>query len=83
MRRLLAVALLAASTIVAPFAAAPAALAAPSAVSAEAPAAAYMDRLLGEINARRARVGTPALTYVAPAANQAVSQYLTDLTPPM
>ena len=80
MRRLLAAALLAASTLLAPLAAPSAALAA---APAEAPSAAYMDRLLGEINARRARVGTAPLVYVAPTANQAVSQYLTDLTPIM
>ena len=83
MRRLLAATLLAAWVFAAPFTAPAAALAAPSAAPAEAPSAAYMDQLLGEINARRARAGTAPLAYVAPAANQAVSQYLTDLTPLM
>ena len=83
MRRLLAAALLAVSAVAAPLAAPSAALAAPSAAPAEAPSAAYMDQLLGEINARRAKAGTAPLAYVAPAANQAVSQYLADLTPLM
>ena len=87
MRRLLAAALLAVSALAAPVAAPPAAqaapVAAPVAAPAEAPSAAYMDQLLREINARRARAGTAPLAYVAPSANQAVSQYLTDLTPLM
>ncbi len=83
MRRLLAAALLAASVVAAPFVAPSAAQAAPVAAPAEAPSPAYMDQLLGEINARRARAGTAPLAYVAPAANQAVSQYLADLTPLM
>ena len=83
MRRLLAAALLAASALVTPVVAPSAAQAAPAAAPAEAPSAAYMDQLLGEINARRARAGTAPLAYVAPAANQAVSQYLADLTPLM
>lgn len=83
MRRLLAAALLAVSAIAAPIAATPAAQAAPVAAPAEAPSGAYMDQLLGEINARRAQVGTAPLAYVAPAANQAVSEYLADLTPLM
>ena len=79
MRRLLAAALLAASALVAPVAA----LAAPVAAPTEAPSAAYTDQLLSEINARRARAGTAPLSYVAPATNEAVSQYLADLTPLM
>jgi hypothetical protein len=83
MRRLLAAAMLAASVLVAPLATPSAALAAPAAAPAEAPSPAYLDQLLNEINARRAKVGAPALIYAGPEANLAVSQYLTDLTPLM
>ena len=43
----------------------------------------YMDQLLSEINARRAKAGTPPIAYAASAANAAVDQYLADLTPMM
>lgn len=49
----------------------------------DARAASYLDQLLGEINARRARAGSPAVTFANPSANNAVSQYLADLTPRM
>lgn len=58
-------------------------LAAPSAAPAEAPSAAYLDQLLDEINARRAAADGAAIGYAADEANQAVSQYLADLTPQM
>ena len=83
MRRLFAAAMLAASALVAPLTAPSAALAAPAAAPAEAPSPAYLEQLLGEINARRAKIGSPALTYAGPDANLAVTQYLTDLTPLM
>jgi hypothetical protein len=82
MRRLFAAALLAALSFGAPMGA-PGALAAPVAAPVEAPSAAYLDELLSEINARRARVGSAALTYLGADANLAVTQYLTDLTPRM
>lgn len=50
---------------------------------AAAPSGDYLDRLLGEINARRATIGSPPLAYATPRANQAVGQYLADLTPLM
>jgi hypothetical protein len=83
MRRLLAAAMFALATFVAPLMDHSAALAAPAAVPAEAPAPAYLDQLLGEINARRAKIGSPALMYAGSGANYAVTQYLTDLTPLM
>jgi hypothetical protein len=46
-------------------------------------AASYLDQLLGEINARRTRVGNRPVVYIDPIANQAVNQYLADLTPMM
>ena len=46
-------------------------------------AASYLDQLLGEINARRQRVGNGPVAYINPTANRAVSQYLADLTPMM
>src|SRR5581483_6327140 len=46
-------------------------------------AASYLDQLLAEINARRERAGTPPVIFADAAANQAVSQYLSDLTPLM
>ena len=87
MRRLLTAAIMALSIVAAPFTASAAALAAPleapAAAPAEAPSPAYLDQLLNEINARRAKIGAPALMYAGPEANLAVSQYLTDLTPLM
>jgi hypothetical protein len=83
MRRLLAAAVFAVATLVAPVIAPSAALAAPAAAPALAPSPAYLDQLLREINARRAMVGSPPVTYAGPAANLAMSQYLTDLTPMM
>lgn len=49
----------------------------------DARAASYLDQLLVEINDRRARAGTPPLTFATAEANVAVSQYLADLTPLM
>jgi uncharacterized protein YkwD len=49
----------------------------------DARAASYLDQLLGEINDRRARAGNGPLMYAGPEANQAVGQYLADLTPRM
>jgi uncharacterized protein YkwD len=45
--------------------------------------ASYLDQLLDEINERRARAGSPPVVYAGIEANQAVSQYLADLTPRM
>lgn len=50
---------------------------------ADVRAASYLDQLLNEINARRAKAGTPPLAFATGEANQAVSQYLADLTPLM
>jgi hypothetical protein len=83
MRRLIAVAIVALTTVVAPLTAPSAVLAEPLAAPAEAPSPAYLDQLLGEINARRAQIGSPALIYAGAEANLAVTQYLTDLTPLM
>src|SRR5829696_8890580 len=87
MRRLLAAAMFAVSVLVAPLTAPSAALAAPveapAAAPAEAPSPAYLDQLLTEINARRAKLGAPALMYAGTDANLAVTQYLSDLTPLM
>jgi hypothetical protein len=80
---MLAAALFAVTSMFAPLVGSSDALAAPAAVPAEAPSAAYLDQLLAEINARRARVGSPPLTYIGNDANLAVAQYLTDLTPVM
>jgi uncharacterized protein YkwD len=46
-------------------------------------AASYLDSLLAEINVRRERAGTPPVIFADANANQAVSQYLADLTPLM
>ena len=43
----------------------------------------YLGHLLSEINARRARVGSPPVAYATQAANSAVDRYLADLTPRM
>lgn len=79
------VALFAAASVVVPTAAyaadAPDADATTSLIDARA--ASYLDQLLGEINARRARAGSPPVTFANPSANNAVSQYLADLTPRM
>ena len=87
MRRLLAAAALAITSLVAPLAAPSAALAAPEAAPVtaplEAPSNAYLDQLLNEINARRAKLGTQPLTYAGSDANFAVTHYLADLTPLM
>src|SRR6266536_3047877 len=45
--------------------------------------ASYLDQLLTEINIRREKAGTPPVVYADQTANQAVSQYLADLTPLM
>ena len=52
------------------------------AVAPPPPSDDYLASLLDEINARRESVGTPPLTYATEDANEAVSQYLADLTPP-
>jgi len=87
MRRLLATMMLAVATLVAPLAAPSAALAAPVAAPAaaptEAPSPDYLDQLLNEINARRAKLGAQPLVYAGGDANLAVTQYLADLTPLM
>jgi uncharacterized protein YkwD len=83
MRRLLAAAVLAIATFAAPISTATTVEAAPVAAPAEAPAPAYLNELLNEINARRAKAGSPPLTYIGSEANFAVSQYLNDLTPQM
>jgi uncharacterized protein YkwD len=49
----------------------------------DARAASYLDQLLGEINERRARAGSPPVVYAGIEANEAVGQYLADLTPRM
>lgn len=69
---------------------APALAADPSAAQTEASAgvldaqaASYLDQLLGEINERRAKAGNAPVAYAGMQANQAVGQYLADLTPRM
>ncbi len=54
-----------------------------SASALDARAASYLDQLLNEINDRRARAGSPPVVYAGIEANQAVGQYLADLTPMM
>jgi uncharacterized protein YkwD len=49
----------------------------------DARAASYLDQLLGEINDRREKAGSPPVVYAGMDANLAVSQYLADLTPMM
>lgn len=87
MRRMLAAMMLAVATLLAPLATPAAVLAAPDAAVDAAPAdaasAAYLDQLLNEINARRAKIGSPPVGYITADANAAVTQYLTDLTPRM
>ena len=83
LRSLAVAAMLAFSAIVAPAVAPSVALAAPAAAPAEAPSSAYMDQLLSEINASRARAGTAPVAYAPGDANPAVSQYFADLTPLM
>ena len=75
--------MIAVATLVAPVTAASPALAAPADAPLEAPAPAYLDQLLREINARRAKIGSPPLQYAGEDQNRAVSQYLADLTPLM
>lgn len=62
-------------------------LAAPPSSAAEAPvedpAPAYLERLRGEINARRAVAGAPALAPAGPDADLAIARYLADLAPVM
>jgi hypothetical protein len=50
---------------------------------ADTSGAAYADRLLAEINGRRAALGSPPLRFISGAANQAIDRYLTDLGPRM
>ncbi len=83
MRRLLAAIAMVAATLLAPVSQSSVAHAAPGAVPAEAPSPAYLDQLLSEINARRAKLGVQPLMYAGTDANLAVSQYLADLTPRM
>lgn len=47
------------------------------------PALGYLAHLLDEINLRRERAGTGHLTYLMDRANDALGQYLADLTPEM
>lgn len=56
---------------------------APETTRLSAASSAYLDQLLHEINARRASVGTPPVTYATDEANEAVEHYLADLTPYM
>ncbi len=49
--------------------------------SDEAEPGPYLEQLLEEINAGRARVGTAPLAYVGAGVNDAVSRYLSELTP--
>jgi uncharacterized protein YkwD len=49
----------------------------------DARASSYLDQLLGEINERRAKAGSPPVVFAGMEANQAVGQYLADLTPRM
>jgi hypothetical protein len=54
-----------------------------AAVALDLPAASYLDELLREINQRRSRTGSPPVIYAGLEANQAVAEYLADLTPMM
>ena len=74
--------MLAASLLVAPLHSTAPAHAAPEASPAYQPDR-YLSQLLNEINHRRAMVGSPPLSYADPSANEAVDQYLADLTPLM
>jgi len=85
-RSLATAALLAVTTFGTPALSSTTALAAPEAkkpADAVVESSPYLDQLLQEINARRAKVGTPQLSYINPNANQSVDQYLADLTPRM
>jgi hypothetical protein len=75
--------MLAASLLVSPIATPDPALAAPAEARPARQSAGYLDQLLNEINGRRAMVGSPPLSYADPRANDAVNQYLADLTPLM
>ena len=87
LRSLATAALLAVTAFGAPVVSPSDALAAPAEArkpqAAEVEASPYLDQLLHEINARRARVGTQPVVYATAGANQAVAQYLADLTPQM
>jgi len=87
LRSLAAALLLAASTLSVSSFGITTAEAAPAEGKKGSPAAAssgdYLNQLLHEINARRAAVGTPPVHYAAPEVNEAVAQYLADLTPQM
>jgi hypothetical protein len=82
-RSLAAALTLAASLLVTPVSAPRDAFAAPAEAKPAAPSGGYLDQLLHEINGRRARVGSPPLSYANAGANAAVGQYLADLTPMM
>jgi hypothetical protein len=82
-RSLPAAVMLAASLLVTPAAMPRDAVAAPAEAKRSAPSDGYLDRLLHEINGRRAMVGSPPLAYAHAGANAAVGQYLADLTPMM
>jgi hypothetical protein len=85
-RSLAAAALIAVTAFVTPAVSATAAFAAPAAKKPPATgtvSSPYLAQLLNEINARRARAGTSPVVYVTEGANQAVDQYLADLTPQM
>ena len=75
--------MLAASLLVAPMLPVHTAQAAPAEARSAKQASGYMDQLLNEINHRRAMVGSPPLSYADASANEAVDQYLADLTPLM
>jgi hypothetical protein len=72
---------LAASLLVGPAGVPAQAIADAAEARAAAPAGGYLDQLLNEINARRAKVGSPPLAYATADANEAVGQYMADLTP--
>jgi uncharacterized protein YkwD len=49
--------------------------------SDDSPPGSYLEQLLDEINAGRARAGTAPLAYAGAGANDAIGRYLADLTP--
>src|SRR5919112_442927 len=51
--------------------------------SDDVPPGPYLEQLLDEINAGRARAGTAPLAYAGAGANDAVGRYLAELTPLM
>jgi hypothetical protein len=75
--------MLAASLLVSPMSSTAPAHAAPAEAGPSRQSSRYLDQLLNEINGRRAMVGSPPLSYADDRANEAVFQYLADLTPLM